>query len=62
MTTSTLIEFGWKEVPWVFEKDGRWMPVGPISMQERGASYKDTPRGPTLKVEIGRRGLKSLFE
>ena len=46
----------------MFEKDGRWMPVGPISMQERAGSYKDTPRGPTLKVEIGRRGLESLFE
>ena len=41
---------GWKEVPGVLRRWGRRMPEGAISMQEI-ASYKDAPRGPTLKVE-----------
>ena len=41
---------GWKEVPGVLRRWGRRMPEGLISMQEI-ASYKDAPRGPTLKVE-----------
>ena len=32
----------------------------PFSCKRRG--YKDTPRGPTLKAERSRRGLKSLFD
>ena len=32
----------------------------PFSCKRRG--YKDTPRGPTLKVERSGRGLKSLFD
>ena len=61
MTTLNFIGGRWKEVPGVFRKMAQDASGSHFHARE-WRSYKDAPRGPTLKVERGRRGLESLFE